>query len=65
MGPIALYAASVDGHDGSCEGSLVGEERSTVPRRGLVPPPLGAIANTAPAPSGAGGGGRRSGGVGV
>ncbi len=50
MGPMPQYAALVDDHVGSCEGSLVGEERSTVPRRGALPPPFGGYRQSLPLP---------------
>jgi len=64
MGPMPQYAALVDDHDGSCEGSLVRGNDQPSPEGGPCRPPLGAIASHCPCPLGGGGGGRRPGGVG-
>ena len=64
MGPMPQYAALVDGHGGSCEGSLVRGNDQPSPEGGPCRPPLGAIASHCPCPLGGGGGGRRPGGVG-
>jgi len=50
MGPMPQYAALVDGHGGSCEGSLVRGNDQPSPEGGPCRPPLGGYRNSLPLP---------------